>query len=553
MIVSTNTLLNYIRCRRFAALHDQNSDTNPNHYDQYYQKSLSKFKDIFLSLNYKENMMFEKDIEYSFDFHHEITLSENYHFIMNDKDIYVLVTESSKDFLKMNYKEMDQTKALFKKNGHGHYQLIKDVKYSMNYKDKVKRLMYKHELTGQVIYQYAFMHYLYQNVFPEKPFNLYMVLLNEDYIHNGFSFNDDLYHIFDFSNLENLDNMIEIALFRMITHLELNDVTPCPLLQDACLIGKPGECKFVSYCYGHLPEKNSILDYFDAHLGFKEPLKRTKIHHNSFELLNNGYIKMEDIPLDWLTDKNRLLQRYCLDNKIQYMNKEKIGLMLDGLVYPLTFLNLSLMPTIIPKFKGERPFEMLGFQYSIYYKQFDEIIGLFDENLINSFKESRTDTRDAFANRFADHLLKYDGDIIVYDKPRLLRVFKSIQLVFPHLKNKFNMIVERFKDILDILMIDRKYLSEFKKNDLDLESYNFYDNDLSGHYSLSNLAKVFDLDEMNQLDIHDDQTEYKTFRLYNDYSGQSKHDAKENMMLYSQYKAYLLAHIIQALSVKIEF
>lgn len=553
MIVSTNTLLNYIRCRRFASLHDQNSDTDPKTNDQYYQKSLSKFKDVFLSLNYKENMMYDKDIEYTYDFHHEITLSENYDFIMNDKDIYVLVTESSKDFLKMTYREMDQNKSLFTKDLQGYYRLVTDVKYSMNYEDKVKRLRLKHELTGEVIYKYAFMHYLYQNVFPDKAFNIYMVLLNEDYIHNGLSFNENLYHIFDFSNIENLDNMIEISLFRMITHLELNDVTPCPLLQEACMLGKENECKFVSYCYSHLPKKNSILGYFDTHLGFKEPLKRTKVHHNTFELLNDGYIKMEDIPLDWLIDKNRLLQRYCLDNNIQYMNKEKIGIMLDGLNYPLTILNLSCMPTIIPKFKGESPFEMLGFQYSIYYKKENDIVGLYDEHLVNSFKESRTDTRDAFANRFADHLLKYNGDIIVYDKPKLLRLFRSVLVVFPDLSNKFKTIMSRLKDILDILMIDKKYLSDLKRDDLDLNSYNFYDNELSGDYSLSNLAKVFDLDEMNHLDIHDDETEFKTFRLYNDFAGQSRQDAIEQMMLYSQYKSYLLVHIIQALYIKIQF
>ena len=553
MIVKTNTLLNYIRCRRFAALHDQNSDTDVRGTDKYYQKSFSKFKDIFLSLNYNESFVYEKDVEYTFDFHHDMTLSENFDFIFNDRDIYVLMTESSKDFLKMTYKEMDFTKPLFQKNSFGRYELVKEVNYSMNYQDKVKRLRLKHELTGQVIYRYAFMHYLYQNVFPDKAFNIYMVLLNEDYVHNGNSFDSDLYHVFDFSNIDQLDQMIEIDLFRMITHLELNDVTPCPLVQEACLYGKKNACKFVGYCFSHLPEKNSILDYFDAHLGFKEPLKQTKVHHDVYELINDGYVKMEDIPLEWLSDKNQLLQRYCLDNNVQYINKEKISLMLDGLNYPLTFLNLSLMPSIIPKFKGERPFELIGFQYSIYYKRSEEVIGLHDEELINSFKESRTDTRVAFAKRFADHLMKYEGDIIVYDKPRLIRVFKSIEMVFPELKTSFKTITDRFKDILDILMIDRRYLSQLGREDLDLNSYNFYDNALSGHYDLLGLANVFGLKEMQDLPIHDDELEYQTYRLHNDYSGHSKQQMIEQMMLYSQYKAYLLAHIIQALSFKVKF
>lgn len=553
MKVTTNTLFNYIRCRRFAALHDQHSETDPYANDKYYQKSLSKFKDIFLSLNYHDSMNYDQDVEYTYDFHHEITLSENFDFIFDDKDVYLLMTESSKHFLKIKYRELDKNHQLFKKNNNGHYEMVKDVKYSMNYDDKVKRLIELYEETGQVIFRYAFMRYLYQNIYPKKKFNIYVVLLNEQYLHNGLSFNDKLYHIFDFSNIDGLDKQIEIGLFRMITHLDLNDVSPCPLRQQACMVGKERECKFVKYCYGHLPNKNSVLDYFDAHIGFNEPLKQTKIHHDAFELLNDGYVKMEDIPLDWLTDRNRLMQRYCLDNKKQYLSKEKLSYMLDDLNYPLTFLNLSLMPTIIPKFKGERPFEVLGFQYSIYYKQSNESLGLNDESLINSFKETRTDTRDAFAERFANHLLKYQGDIIVYDKPRLIRVFNSIKVVFPQLEKKFEKIIGRMKDILSILMLDKKYLSSIKGVNLDTSTYNFYDNELSGDYSLAHLATAFDLDEMNQLSIHDDETEYKTYRLFNDFMGQSKEDVKDQLMIYSQYKAYLLVHIIQALIVKIEF
>jgi|GEM_PF-2512526 len=551
MKVTSNKLLNYIRCRRFAALHDHNSDTNPLLNDQYYQKSLSKFKDIFLSLNYEENMQYEQDIEYTYDFYHDFTLSENFDVIFNDSDIYIMVTESSKNFLKIRYKEMDKTHQLFKKNQDGHYQMVDDVEYSLNYDRNVARMKELHEITGQVIFKYAFMSYLYHNVFPKKRYHIYVVMLNEDYIHNGLSFDEKLYHIFDFSNIDDLDKTIEISLFRMINHIELNDVTPCPLIKNACMIGKKSACKFVSYCYGHLPEKNSILDYFDTHLGFHEPLKETKVHHDTFELLNDGYIKMEDIPMDWLSHKNRLMQRYCLDNQVQYIHKEKIHVMLKHLRYPLTYLDLSLMPTIIPKFKGERPFEVLGFQYSIYYQEDEQTLDFHDQAFINSFKETRTDTRVEFANRFAEHLLAYDGDILVYHKPRLFSVFESIKVVFPSLKGKFDQVTKRLVDILDILMIDRKFLKSKDIKDSDLTTYNFYDNELSGQYSRKNLAKVFGLDEMNQLQIHDDETEYRTFRLYHGYDQNKKQVMRNQMGLYSQYKAYLLVQIISQLNEKI--
>lgn len=549
MKVTSNKLYNYIRCRRFAALHDPNSETDPYKNDAYYQKSLSKFKDIFLSLNYHDSIMFEKDKEYTFDFHHDMTLSENYDFIFENKKIFVLVTESSKHFLKIRYRHDDQNQQLFRKNKDGYYQMIKGVSNCESYNTKVDKMMKMHEETGQVIFRYAFMKYLYQNVFPERDFKIYVVMLNEDYIHNGMSFDHRLYHIFDFSNIDHLDNMIEVSLFRMINHIELNDFTPCKLVRNACLKGKEDECKFVGFCYGHLPKINSILDYFEPHLGFNEPLKQTKLHHDTYELLNNGYIKMEDIPLDWLNHKNRLMQRYCLDNDVRHVHKEKIAIMLDAIDWPLTYLDLSLMPTIIPKFKGERPFEVLGFQYSIYYQDsLDQKLAIDDPSFINSFKETRTDTRTHFAERFANHLLKYSGSILVYNKPKLINVFESIKIVFPELKHKFDMIIERLMDVLDILMIDPKYLTSINREDLDLSTYNFYDNRLSGSYDRNRLAQVFDLNAYNLLDISDDETEYKTFRLFNDYSEDEKAQVKSQMIEYSQYKAYLLHKIIYELN-----
>ena len=548
MKVTSNKLFNYIRCRRFAALHDPNSETDARIHDQYYQKSMSKFKDIFLGLNYKESMVYEKDQEITYDFHHDFTLSGNFDFIFEDKHIYILVTESSKDFLKIQFRLKDQFHSMFKRNTEGHYQMITDVEDSENYHLRVKKLMGLHESTGRVIFHYAFLKYLYQSVYPNKDFNIYLVLLNEDYIHNGMGFDPKLYHIFDFSNLKSLDNRIEIALFRMINHIELNDFTPCELVRNACMKDKATACKFVDFCYGHLPKKNSILDYFEPHLGFKEPLKQTSLHHDTYELLNDGYVNMDDIPLEWLSHKNRLMQRYCLDNDTRHIHKEKLSLMLDAIDFPLTYLDLSLMPTIIPKFKGERPFEQLGFQYSIYYQSsMDSHIDLDDHKMINSFKETRTDTRTAFAERFADHLLKYNGTILVYNKPKITSVFESIKVVFPSLRGKFDLIINRLMDVLDILTIDPKYLKQFDQDSLDLSTYNFYDNRLSGLYSRENLALVFDLPEMNRLPIHDDISEYKTYRLFNDFDDHDKEIYKNQMIEYSQHKAYLLYKIIHLL------
>ncbi|MCF7924142.1 MAG: DUF2779 domain-containing protein [Candidatus Izimaplasma sp.] len=546
MEVTANKLFNYIRCRRFAALNDANTATDPFKNNDYYQKAVSKFKDIFLGLNYHDKLSYVKDINYTYDFHHDFTLSEDYDFIFNDEDIYVIIPESSKEFLKLKYKHNSHSYQLFKKNSQGNYQLDKKGKNSVNYQQKLNKLYAKNEITGQVILKFAFMQYLYKNIFPNKNFNMYFIFINEDYTHDGVAYTNKLYHVFDFSNLEDLDNKIEISLFRMINHIELNDFTPCELVRNACLRGKALECKFVNFCYSHLPKQNSIFDYFDPHLGFKEKLKKTYVHHDTYELLNEGYLKMEDIPLEWLQNKNRLMQRYCLDNNVSYINKEKIKLMLSYLKSPLIYLDLSYMPIIIPKFKHEKPFEDITFQYSLYVDNENEL-SLSSKSFINKFKETRNDNRIDFAEKFVNELIKYDSSIIVYNKPKILRILEGSKLIFPHLKNKLQMIINRVVDILDILKIDAKFLRDLKVKNLDLSTYNFYDNRLSGSYSRDKLAKVFGFDKINQLPIHDDKTEYKTFRLFNDQDETTKENLKSEMILYSQHKAYLLYKIITGL------
>ncbi|MFW5794805.1 MAG: DUF2779 domain-containing protein [Bacillota bacterium] len=547
MEVTTNKLFNYIRCRRFAALNDANTPTDSLKYNDYYQKTISKFKDIFLGLNYYEKLSYIKDVNYTYDFHHDFTLSEDFDFIFNDKDIYILFNISSKEFLKYKYKQNNHSYQLFKKNSQGNYQLDKTGKNSVNYQQKFNKLNAKNEVSGQVILKYAFMQYLYKNVFPKKNFNLYFVLINEDYVHDGIAYNDKLYHVFDLSNFDDLDNKIEIALFRMINHIELNDFTPCELERNACLRGKTLQCKFVNFCYSHLPEKNSILDYFNPHLGFKEKLKKTYIHHDTYELLNEGYIKMEDIPLDWLKNKNRLMQRYCLDNDITYINKEKINIMLSQLKFPLMFLDLSYMPIIIPKFKDEKPFDNIAFQYSLYIQIENENLNLSNSNYFNSFKQSRSDNRNEFAEKFVENLLQYESSIIVYNKMHIIKILEGSKSIFPHLKTKLSMIIDRIIDILDILKIDAKFLSQFDVKKIDLSSYNFYDNQLSGSYSRERLSEVFDFQALNNLSINNDRIEYKTFRLLNDKDETTKAKLKSDMINYSKHKAFLLYKIISKL------
>ena len=78
------------------------------------------------------------------------------------------------------------------------------------------------------------------------------------------------------------------------------DVSPYPL-GDYCGYKKSGGCKYFGpICGKKIPLKNSSLNYINNAAGFvREDGTRIK----GLELINEGYLKMLDIPETWITKK----------------------------------------------------------------------------------------------------------------------------------------------------------------------------------------------------------------------------------------------------------
>lgn len=82
-------------------------------------------------------------------------------------------------------------------------------------------------------------------------------------------------------------------------------------------------------------------------------------------LLDNGYEKITDIPLDFALKPKQALQVQSAINGVG-VDQEKINEFLSGFEYPLYFLDYETMGSLIPPFDGMRPFQQLPFQYSLH-------------------------------------------------------------------------------------------------------------------------------------------------------------------------------------------
>ncbi len=114
----------------------------------------------------------------------------------------------------------------------------------------------------------------------------------------------------------------------------------------------PYDCDFLGYCWSHIPE-DSVFD-----------LKRARI--NSFDLYQYGIIKMDDVPLEALTENQRDLIK-IIQNREERVNPNNIKTFLDSLWYPLYFLDFETFGKAIPPYDGIRPYQQVPYQYSLHY------------------------------------------------------------------------------------------------------------------------------------------------------------------------------------------
>jgi hypothetical protein len=543
MLVNANAILNYNRCRRFAALNDPFTSLYLN---SGLGEENSLFRDIILSHLYHPENEIRKNINLTYEFEHEITLSENYDFIVDDNKVYCLFSNTSSDFKDLQYKDSLYKHQVFRKNEEGIYY-YKHKKTNKSLEEKLEKLLSPYESTGKLIFNYALKLYLLNKVYPEKKYQLFFVLLNSDYVYDGISYSNQLYDIFDFSGLNELTEMVEIALFRMINHIELNDFTPCKLVKKACAKDKNGECKFTNFCYSHLPKDTSILDYFNNQYGFVEPSENGNIHHDTYDLLNEGYVSMQDLPISWLKDQNHLMQRYCVDNQHLYFHNDKIKAGLKQLKFPIYYLDFEAMPLAIPRFIGESPYSQSVFQYSVHIEEEENELKSIDKNHHSFIANSKKDEREKLLINLLNILNKTDSSIVVYNKTFEKTRLEEFKKIFPKYQKEIEKVINRLFDLLDIVKLNKSFYQMLGFKSEDLESYNLYASELGGSYSLKKVIGLFAPKAYESLIINDGVKAYRAYEKTINSSPTEAKIIKENLFLYCRQDTYSMYQIIQGL------
>ena len=178
--------------------------------------------------------------------------------------------------------------------------------------------------------------------------NAYLLYLNRDYIRNGPL---DIGQLFVVANMN--DRVAELRSTvlqgRQLT-LEVA-VSVSPGDEAGCL--DPSSCPYPELCHPDLPAY-PIYDLPRLNKGKARDLKR------------QGIRSIKDIPTDYGLSSRQQKQVEIVNSGIPHIDTDGIKLLLDGLGYPLHFLDYETYATAIPRYDGYGAHGQMVFQYSLH-------------------------------------------------------------------------------------------------------------------------------------------------------------------------------------------
>ena len=374
------------------------------------------------------------------------------------------------------------------------------------FKEKKKYLLDKYRKEGKHPYDLAFQRFVIEHALRQsgdnRPVNYYLAVLNSEYVYDGAVDENGkcLYNeingqeIVTFLDLNETTEKYQSTILEEIASLESyistqHDVNNKVNVGKHCAWGENTECLFWSHCFQTLrnvPDTNSANKYLDSNKSFLNWGIEGK-----YQLINNGYYKLDDVPMEWLVKKKHRIQRDCYDNGTEHVDKEKMQYWFNQLEYPIYHFDFEGFPCPLPRFKGERPYTQSVFEFSLHIERKEGICDKEKDNFIFLNEEFYNDERKALAKAIIDHFeYNEDGSLkgtmlaqfTTYEKGRL----EELAALYPEYRDKLLAIRDKSADLLHLLQNNKEMYNGMKNADV----FNYYHKDLSGGYSIKRTLPV---------------------------------------------------------------
>lgn len=381
---------------------------------------------------------------------------------------------------------------------------------------KTKKKLYSpYSHCGKYIYDLAIERYFIEHSILQSgvealpKIEYYLVILNSDYIYDGYEENGEKVYrtssdgerLFKFYNLTTLTaelqedvNQKQRNIFRYLDELTLANNR----LSISCEFKKTTQCKFNKVCFNCVLKDGSILEYLGRHYAFKSLVVDEKGKQRTlsiYEMINDGHYMIDDCR-DYITKIDNIIQYDCYTQNMEYLDKPRILASLKAIQYPIYHLDFESYNCPLPRFFGEKPYTQSLFQYSLHKEVSPgvcDIVKNHTEYLAPDHQDHREDLIKSLIN---DIDLSNGGCVMVYNQNFEKTRLHELAAIFPKYKKELDNINDHIYDLLFVLKGNKKFFENIL-DPVELEElenkpqYAYYNNKLHGSFSIKKVLPIF--------------------------------------------------------------
>ncbi len=418
---------------------------------------------------------------------------------------------TTKKYIDLGCKHDGYFNSIFMKDEKGIYHLLEELDVNIEnympqkkYEDNRAKLFNRYSDAGHYVYDLAVQRYIIENDLKThgmadkiKNVKYYLTVLNHEYVFDGkydrgepvYDTDSDGNEIVCFIDLTEItkEYMDKIDLDRKKVEGYINDLNAKEVpLSEACEIKKTTKCKYSKICWSKLPAKNSIMAYIDGHHGFKD---EDGNKYERFDLINDGYLSMLDVPERMLNREKNVIQRKTLESGIPYINKNKIIDGIKQIQYPVYHLDFETFPCPLPRYRGEKCYTQSVFQFSLHIESSPGVCDK-EKDHYGFLAPDHMDHREELV-KYMCELIGDKGTVLVYNDSFEKTRIKELAEIFPEYKTKLLKIRSMIFDLMNIVKTKSSLYEDLGYSKDEAKMFNYYNANMTGSFSIKKVLPIF--------------------------------------------------------------
>lgn len=412
---------------------------------------------------------------------------------------------------------------------------------------------------GKYVFDLAFQRYIIEHEYKEsnnedalKDFHYYLAVLNHEYTFPGkYDAGKAIYEtdgfgeeIVTFIDLDQVTKEFQPVIDKLRKDLEINilneKLPSCPL-GEYCCYKKRNMCRyFKTVCGKMIPEHHSSLTFM-RNRGINTPDGKLV----GVELINHGYLNMLDIPKEYITNQNHLIQYECLEHNDKYIDKEKIKAGIASIKYPIYHLDFETFPCPLPRYRGEKPYTQSVFEFSLHTESEPGKCDKDKDNYVFLARDYE-DCREECIKELL-RLTEKPGTLLAQNVSFERSRIKELAAIFPEYRERLLKLVSNYFDLIWLVNTNKELYEGLGFDKEDASRVNYYDINLDGSYSIKKTLPVFSDLSYKTLDVKNGTEAIVTYANYDKMTEQERNLKYQSLITYCKQDTWAMVVILDAL------